>query len=563
MKKYLIEYPNLLKEWDYEKNEELNILPEFLTDGSHYNVWWKCEKGHSWQTIVSNRTRQNRGCPYCSHQLPIIGETDLASRFPDLCKQWHPTKNKLKPSEVMPGTHKKVWWICDLGHEWEAEIKSRTTGVGCPYCAGKKVLKGFNDLATLRPEIAEQWHPSKNGDLTPEDVTVASGKKVWWIQKNGYEWEAAVYNRTGIKAGTKGFTFRHTSFPEQAVYYYIKQVFPDAINSYRDIFDNGMELDIYIPSIKIGIEYDGRRYHSNIDKQLSDQRKYNICKEKGIKLIRIKEIPNTSLLIMEDHKIEIPEASELFLNWAIGYLCDKLEKNVVPDIKRDRKKILEYLSSRQKSLIDEYPDIADEWNYDKNGTLLPEYFAPHSNEKVWWKCSKCGHEWEAAIGDRTRPDSTGCPDCSYYIAAEKRIKNRIAKIGSFADNYPDLLSEWDWNNKIDPYEITPSSSQKVMWICKKCGSSWEADITHRKAGRGCPYCAGRKIKKGLNDLASLYPELMKEWDYEKNTDVDPSNLACKSSKNVWWKCSKCGHEWQARIYTRTSGRGCPNWRKHI
>ena len=176
-KHVIAEDRELMTEWNYETNSKLGLNPETIGMASHTNVWWKCSAGHSWFAMVSNRSRHNRACPYCAHQLPIPGENDLATLFPDLAKEWHPKKNNSKPSEVMPGAHKKAWWICSEGHEWEAEIKSRTTGVGCPYCCGKRVMKGYNDLATVNPDLAAEWHPTKNGDLTPEDVTEASGKK--------------------------------------------------------------------------------------------------------------------------------------------------------------------------------------------------------------------------------------------------------------------------------------------------------------------------------------------------------------------------------------------------
>ena len=174
---------------------------------------------------------------------------------------------------MMPRTHKKAWWICEKGHEWEAVIGSRISGVGCPYCANKKVLKGYNDLATIDPELAKEWHPSKNGSLTAADVTPASGVKVWWICPYGHEYQTQVCSRKAGSGCPKCSDMLRTSFPEQAIYYYIKQEFPDAINSYRDIFKSSMELDIYVPSLKVGIEYDGGLYHTSKDIQLGDARK--------------------------------------------------------------------------------------------------------------------------------------------------------------------------------------------------------------------------------------------------------------------------------------------------
>ena len=127
----------------------------------------------------------------------IIGINDLATNNPKLTKEWHPTRNStLKPFDVTSGSNKKIWWLGVCGHEWQAVIKNRSTGVGCPICAGKQVLLGFNDLASLHPTLAAEWHPTKNGALSPYNVTVSSGKKVWWQCSQGHEWEDTIYHRT-------------------------------------------------------------------------------------------------------------------------------------------------------------------------------------------------------------------------------------------------------------------------------------------------------------------------------------------------------------------------------
>jgi len=102
------------------------------------------------------------------------------------------------PCDVARSANIKVWWRCSRGHEWQATINGRTTAnTGCSYCAGKSVLKGFNDLATVRPEIAKEWNYEKNGELMPSDVTRGANKIVWWkCNKCGNEYQANIANRT-------------------------------------------------------------------------------------------------------------------------------------------------------------------------------------------------------------------------------------------------------------------------------------------------------------------------------------------------------------------------------
>lgn len=116
-----------------------------------------------------------------------------------LLLQWDTEKNApLTPRQVTAGTMRKVWWRCALGHSWRAAVFPRVQkGVGCPYCAGRKVLPGFNDLASKAPTVAAQWHPALNGGLTPEMVTVSSHRRVWWQCPQGHVWKALVYSRTG------------------------------------------------------------------------------------------------------------------------------------------------------------------------------------------------------------------------------------------------------------------------------------------------------------------------------------------------------------------------------
>ncbi|MCH5314701.1 MAG: zinc-ribbon domain-containing protein, partial [Eubacterium sp.] len=91
--------------------------------------------------------------------------------------------------------NKKVWWKCCKGHEWQATISDRNNGRGCPYCSGKKSLKGYNDLQTVNPTLANEWNYEKNNGLTPVDVTPGSNKKVWWKCQRGHEWQAIICNR--------------------------------------------------------------------------------------------------------------------------------------------------------------------------------------------------------------------------------------------------------------------------------------------------------------------------------------------------------------------------------
>lgn len=189
-------HPELAAEWDPERND--GLTPDQLPAGTTRRVWWRCAQGHSWRAAVSSRVR-GAGCPVCAGKVIVAEENDLKSRFPQIAAQWHPTKNgAFRPEHCPPSSNRRVWWRCPLGHEYQAAVGARTVnGSDCPYCAGRKVLPGFNDLASREPAVAASWHPTLNGTLTPSQVTVSSHRKVWWLCPEGHVWKAVVYSRAG------------------------------------------------------------------------------------------------------------------------------------------------------------------------------------------------------------------------------------------------------------------------------------------------------------------------------------------------------------------------------
>ena len=140
-----------------------------------------------------NQDLFNKYISYFPNPFP---ENSIEFLFPKLCEEWNFEKNNpLLPFNFSKGSDKKVWWKCDKGHEWEAAISLRTSqNTQCPFCAGQRA--GFdNNLAVISPELAQQWHPTKNKTLTPKDVRPGSKIKVWWQCEKGHEWEAVIYSR--------------------------------------------------------------------------------------------------------------------------------------------------------------------------------------------------------------------------------------------------------------------------------------------------------------------------------------------------------------------------------
>ncbi len=542
--------PELAAEWNYEKNGLL--IPENVTQSSGKKVWWKCKQGHEWQAVITSRSNGN-GCPFCSRLRTLKGYNDLATLYPELAKEWHPTKNgHLKPTDISVSNSKKVWWLGKCGHEWQAVVGNRTKGVGCPICAGQLVQPGINDLATTNPELVDEWDFSKNHGLTPAMVMHGTEKKVWWICKKGHSWKAYISPRTKGVGCPICSSERNTSFPEFAIMYYLSQVEDNVIHSYKDL---GFEVDIYIPSKKIGIEYDGAFWHRN--KQKKDKEKNKNCSDNGITLYRFRE---NELGSLNDSSIDIICYEKEFPQ-KLTELIEKLYHTILDiDLDRDFAKINEYREFKEKenSLVVMNPELAAEWNYERNGKLKPEHVTRSSGKKVWW-IGKCGHEWMAVVSSRVM--GNGCPYCSNKLPIKGY--NELKTI------YPDIADEWNYekntgrtdkrgNDISQPDNVLSKSHYKVWWI-GKCGHEWQAVISTRTSqNTGCPICAGKQILKGYNDLATINPKIASEWNYDKNGSLTPDMVSSGSELKVWWTCRKCQNEYTRTIVGRTSrGYGCP------
>ena len=319
--------------------------------------------------------------------------------------EWDYSKNTKLPSEFTPRSDKKVWWICEKGHSYEMEIYKKTAEkpYKCPICSGKKLLVGYNDLKTLFPEVAEEWDYDKNNTI-PENHIAGTHKKAYWKCKQcDNEWEAQIKQRTyGGTSCPKCSFYYKTSIPEQAIYYYVKKIFPDAINSYKPDFLDGMEYDVYIPSLKVAIEYDGRFWHYNSER---DKRKSELSQLNEIKLIRCKEGNNTHdyndyVLIYSHYNDKIIQLDstirELFI-----ILNDIFDTIIDIDINLERDATTIYSLSegikKSKSLLATDSIVLMEWAYNLNGNLTPDKVTPGSRKSVYWHCSKCGKAFKRSI----------------------------------------------------------------------------------------------------------------------------------------------------------------------
>lgn len=368
---------HLLQEWHPVKNGDLT--PRDIAGKSSKNVWWICSKGHEWNCSVWSRSVRGSGCPFCSNHRILTGFNDMATTHPQLAAQWHPTKNgELTPENVMAKSHFKVWWLCGRGHEWQATVYSRANGAGCPVCANRRIIPGYNDFATTHPELAKQWHPSKNEGLTPEQISFGYDKKVWWICEHGHAWQASPISRVKEAAGCPvcsnhiaqaGVNDLATTHP-----YIAAQWHPTKNGNLRPWDVVGGSSRVVWWQCRLGHQWRARiadRTHGT-----------NNC----------------------------------------PYCANQ--------------KVLAGFND----LATVFPDIAAQWHPTLNEALTPEMVTPGSSRRVWWICPE-GHVWRTAVCNRAgKTKRTGCPVCAGNARVKYRQNDYARCFGQTAGKQEDKQS---------------------------------------------------------------------------------------------------------------------------
>ena len=482
--------------------------------------------------------------------------------IPHLLKEWHPTKNgDLEPTGVSFSSHKRVWWQCQVNpiHEWDATANQRTNSrTGCPYCRNKRVDE-TNSLQTLNPEVAEEWHRTKNSTLTPNDVVSGSRKRVWWqCSKNPeHEWEAAVHQRTGgDRTGCPHCSGASTSQPEIRILCELKHLLGDEEVVWRGRID-GVEADIFLPNYNLAIEYDGNHWHK--DKGETDVEKNEFFAKRGIRTIRVRHHP---LEALSKHDVIVPQKnlSKTDVDKLVSRIASLTSLSLdmyanEPSFTNDEefRRFVSFLPSPppEYSLKGEYPDVAEQWDYQKNNPLKPENFSSGSNKRVWWKCPNGDdHEWRTSIHQRTGEVQTGCPFC---------CNRRVSQTNNLLLNDPKLASEWHptKNGDLTADRVTVVSGKRVWWKCPKGDDhEWVSSVGDRYKG-SCPFCTGKRASTNYN-LKIINPKAAALWHPSNNNDLKPEQYPPNSMKKVWWKCSVADdHEWQSTIANLNRTPNCP------
>lgn len=497
------------------------------------------------------------------------GVQSLGSLRPDLVGEWHPTLNfDLTPFDIAGKSTSKAWWLCDKGHAWEAPVLNRSRrGDGCPVCSGRQVEPGVNDLETVNPALASQWHPILNGAIRPRDVKSKSGKKVWWLCSQGHSFECSVATRaSGVGCG-KCYRQGLRSAAERPKV--TVSDIPEMLESFdwqENPGENPEEISAW-SSEKIRWRcLAGHQWSASPTSRFRKGRVVGcrVCSGRDF-IPGVNDLASLHPLLADEFD-EIRNAPLSFSAIPPGskgkfwWLCSQGHSYNTSLASRRHNGTGCPVCRNQKVLVgvndmaSTHPDLASELDPERNAPDTPHTLVAGVRKKLWWLCP-LGHSYSAA--GYTRINGSGCPIC-----INKRV---LSGFNDLATTHPGLASEFDLerNAGLKPSEINAGTHKKIWWICERQHSYQASGMKRVGEGTGCPTCANRKILTGFNDMASLAPQLVKHFHPTKNAPDTPYTLSPRTNRTLWWLCER-GHEYAARPGNRLQpgGIGCPVCSNH-
>lgn len=543
--------PELERVWHPSKNQELD--PRSLHAGSHQHAWWICEYGHETESEIRVRAKGHR-CAVCSNRVVLEGFNDLLTTNPELAEEFDGNLNApVKVTQIQVGSKPKFWWRCSKGHSFSSRVATRIKSAGCPICNNKQVLPGYNDLATTNPEIAAIWHPTKNLPTVPESVVAGSDKKVWWTCAESHEYETSVYNKCKNQNCPVCFKILLVAGVND-----LQTTHPDLAKQWHPR-NNGDLLPSQFTSINSNQVWwqcpEGHEYELSIKRRVK-AKSCSVCSNSrlmpGLNDLQTRFPQIAARLhptLNSESNIKSLSAMSKEKVW---WICEKDPRH---HYQAEIQSVVlgggcSVCSGHQivagvNDLATIAPEQARFWHPTKNGDLQPTQISPHSSKKVWWVCDQ-GHESFASPGARTSKRVV-CAVC-----AGKKV---LTGFNDLTTTHPMVASRWhpSKNGTLFPENVNFGSGKKVWWRCQEDPRhEYQSRIYDQtsNAGNGCPICVGRLVVPGINDLATLSPGLLEEWDFSRNNQVDPATVSIGSDKKVWWVCSE-GHEWRSSIKNRS------------
>lgn len=411
-------------------------------------------------------------------------------------------------------------------------------------------------LLALYPNIAAEWHPTRNGDLKPSGVAAHSNRYVWWQCVFGHEWEAKINNRTSSLSACPYCGRKKTIKGEND----FAHLFPTLLEEW-DFEVNTIDPSTIFPQSNKKVAWkcaEGHAWLARVDHRVNGEN-CPVCNgqkpDVGKTDLQTLYPDIAALWDVEKNGNLLPVDFLPFSHHQSHWKCPKGHEwksaicIVVRSYQRNPGRTGCPVCSGKvvhpdNCLAAVAPQLAAEWDDENERT--PFEVTLHSNIRARWKCSVCGHRWESKVNNRAQ--GTGCPACKHFIATRENNLIILA---------PSLAEEWDAEkNELTADNIAACSNLSYWWKCKE-GHEWKATVSNRYLlGYGCPQCAKRVVIVGETDLATVRSELIPEWDIARNAPLEPTMVTAFSNWKVYWKCPN-GHSYRSAIASRSYGSECP------
>lgn len=402
----------LLIEWDYEKNI---VKPTEISYSSREPIWWKCEKQHSYDIRLKERTLRNYSCPYCSNHRILKGFNDFKTWCMEndkeyLLKEWDYEKNEMNPDEIVYTHSNKIWWTCECGHSYHAMLSSRIlNNTGCTYCTNQKVLTGFNDFASWcikndKQYFLKEWDYVKN-TIKPTKVMRGNKDKFWWICEKGHSYQSSLNSRTSRNSGCPYCSNNKVLEGYNDFKTWCKQNNREELIVEWDYIMNKLKPTEVIKGNRGKIWWTCRN-HQSYPSSTHDR-------------IRGKGCP-----ICQNRRVL--KGYNDFETW-----CKQ----------NNRKALLE------------------EWDYTTN-TIKPAEITYGSRANIDWICKDCGCKWNSNLKNRTI-NRAGCPHCNQSKGEKKITEYFLSHSIKFKPQYKFINCK---NKNLLSYDFAIFINRKILLV---------------------------------------------------------------------------------------------------
>ena len=526
------EHPEYLKYWDFDKN---TLDPYKIGPMCNEKAYWKCEHGHRFERIVFNVSRGNTTCPECKKRSTMVISK------PGIMKFWDKEKNTLNPEITPARSNEYAWFKCPkCGYSWRTQICGRLRTDKCPACETNNVIrKGVNDFRTVSPQLALDTSDELNPDIDLNKLGIGSKIRIHWkCHICGFEWDAPIHGRAHPYNGNNGIAAcpacakvrrkdgYDVDYPELVPLYSPNNPIP--LNEVRGVKakflwicpkhgEYEQKLGHMIRALKNGTI--GCPYCNGFKVRREDS-----AGAKAPELIKEWASSNESTLY------EYAPNSKYLATWCCPDCGTKWKAPIYERVQGYGKCPTCY---GNKTFKERYPEL--EKFYAKDNTLPYEDAIVSDYTPRNWICEK-GHEFTASFY-KIHDQGFRCPYCEN--------KKALKGYNDFEHLYPVLAQDYDEEKNGNKASEVVVSYRNVYFKCKNGHSFVRPIIRHVELNGQCPICSGTVLKKGSNDLATIYPAVILFWDYEKN-EKRPDQVLATLDNSYHFVCSN-GHHFKCTL----------------